>query len=70
MPALPLWPGTRPYQTVPFQYSVHIQHEDEREYYALERLWKDCPEVDLTAVEAPARPGAQESAGGPADPAS
>ncbi len=49
---------------------VHIQHEDEREYYALERLWKDCPEVDLTAVEAPARPGAQESAGGPADPAS
>jgi hypothetical protein len=28
MPALPLWPGTRPYQTIPFQYSVHVQHED------------------------------------------
>jgi ribosome-associated protein len=35
---------------------VHIQHEDEREYYALERLWKDCPEIDLAAIEAPARP--------------
>ena len=26
---------------------VHVQHEDDREYYALERLWKDCPVVDL-----------------------
>ncbi|WP_299570755.1 ribosome silencing factor [uncultured Williamsia sp.] len=25
---------------------VHIQHSDEREFYALERLWKDCPVVD------------------------
>lgn len=33
---------------------VHVQHEEEREYYALERLWKDCPEVDLSAIEAPA----------------
>ena len=28
---------------------VHVQHEDEREYYALERLWKDCPAIDLSA---------------------
>jgi ribosome-associated protein len=35
---------------------VHVQHEEEREYYALERLWKDCPEIDLDAVEALARP--------------
>jgi ribosome-associated protein len=28
---------------------VHVQHEDEREYYALERLWKDCPSIDLSA---------------------
>ena len=28
---------------------VHIQHEDERQFYALERLWKDCPELELPA---------------------
>ena len=22
---------------------VHVQHAEERVYYALERLWKDCP---------------------------
>lgn len=26
---------------------VHVQHADEREYYALERLWRDCPLVEL-----------------------
>ena len=26
---------------------VHVQHEEEREYYQLERLWKDCPTIDL-----------------------
>ena len=26
---------------------VHIQHSEERVYYALERLWKDCPLVAL-----------------------
>lgn len=26
---------------------VHVQHSEEREYYALERLWKDCPVVPL-----------------------
>jgi ribosome-associated protein len=41
---------------------VHVQHEEEREYYALERLWKDCPEIDLGAVQAPARPGADDAA--------
>ncbi len=25
----------------------HVQHAEEREYYALERLWRDCPVVDL-----------------------
>ncbi|RPF29156.1 MULTISPECIES: ribosome silencing factor [Georgenia] len=28
---------------------VHVQHEEDREYYALERLWKDCPVVELPA---------------------
>ena len=22
---------------------VHVQHEDERNYYSLDRLWRDCP---------------------------
>ncbi len=26
---------------------VHVQHEDERAYYALERLWRDCPVIGL-----------------------
>lgn len=26
---------------------VHVQHVEEREYYALERLWKDCPLIAL-----------------------
>jgi ribosome-associated protein len=26
---------------------VHIQHAEERSYYALERLWKDCPAIPL-----------------------
>ncbi|GAA0970156.1 ribosome silencing factor [Actinocorallia libanotica] len=28
---------------------VHVQHEEERAFYALERLWKDCPPVELPA---------------------
>ncbi|KQV76027.1 ribosomal maturation protein [Aeromicrobium sp. Root344] len=27
---------------------VHIQHQDERVFYALERLWSDCPVVPLS----------------------
>lgn len=26
---------------------VHVQHREERAYYALERLWKDCPTIPL-----------------------
>ncbi|WP_026550786.1 ribosome silencing factor [Arthrobacter sp. Br18] len=26
---------------------VHVQHEEDRLFYALDRLWKDCPSVDL-----------------------
>jgi ribosome-associated protein len=26
---------------------VHVQHTQEREYYALERLWSDCPRIEL-----------------------
>jgi ribosome-associated protein len=24
---------------------VHVQHTEEREFYSLDRLWKDCPRV-------------------------
>lgn len=26
---------------------VHVQHSEERSLFALERLWKDCPRIDL-----------------------
>ena len=26
---------------------VHVQHAEERALYALERLWKDCPAIEL-----------------------
>lgn len=28
---------------------VHVQHAEDRVYYALERLWSDCPVVELPA---------------------
>ena len=33
---------------------VHVFHEEDRVYYALERLWKDCPviPIDLPVREA------------------
>ncbi len=41
---------------------VHVQHADEREFYQLERLWKDCPEVDLSTVEAQEVPNPSDAA--------
>ncbi|WP_055481457.1 ribosome silencing factor [Sphaerimonospora sp. CA-214678] len=26
---------------------IHVQHEEDRNFYALERLWKDCPAIEL-----------------------
>ena len=34
------------------QVIVHVQHEEDRVFYALDRLWKDCPSVDLQLEEA------------------
>jgi ribosome-associated protein len=36
---------------------VHVQHTEEREFYSLDRLWKDCPTIpfvdrDLVQAEA------------------
>jgi len=30
---------------------VHVQHEEDREFYDLERLWKDCEFIDLPDLE-------------------
>jgi ribosome-associated protein len=30
---------------------VHIQRTEERRFYALERLWRDCPEIELEVDE-------------------
>lgn len=27
---------------------VHVQHSEERQLYSLERLWRDCPAVEVT----------------------
>lgn len=49
---------------------VHVQHTEEREFYALDRLWKDCPTipfVDRELVEAEVGrfgPGGAEGAPG------
>jgi len=34
---------------------VHIQHAEERVYYALERLWKDCPTIRFVDAAEPSR---------------
>jgi ribosome-associated protein len=31
---------------------VHVQHAEERAYYALERLWKDCPTIPFVDRDA------------------
>ena len=33
---------------------VHVQHEDERQFYALERLWRDCPSIPVPQPGPPA----------------
>ncbi|MBA2550084.1 MAG: ribosome silencing factor [Nocardioidaceae bacterium] len=35
---------------------VHVQHEEERLFYALERIWRDCPQIELPASVAGGRP--------------
>ncbi|WP_156757755.1 ribosome silencing factor [Actinokineospora pegani] len=29
---------------------VHVQHSEERSFYSLERLWKDCPRIEFDAA--------------------
>jgi ribosome-associated protein len=30
---------------------VHVQHTEERGFYGLDRLWKDCPRVAFPEAE-------------------
>ena len=46
---------------------VHVLHQEDREFYALERLWKDCPVVDVTDAVASAAAVASAEAVAPAD---
>jgi ribosome-associated protein len=44
---------------------IHVQHAEERVYYALERLWKDCPRIP---VPEPAIAGGARRPGEPGSP--
>ena len=53
---------------------VHVQHAEERAYYALERLWKDCPTIPFVDRAVPqddrAAPGTVTLSADDVDPAS
>lgn len=36
---------------------VHVQRNDQREFYGLDRLYHDCPALEIEGIEAPERPG-------------
>ncbi len=40
---------------------VHVQNKEERVYYALERIWKDCPVIPLPEAAAAGQVGAGKS---------
>ena len=43
---------------------VHVLQNEDREFYSLERLWKDCPAIELPAdLTQPGHPGNDEEDG-------
>jgi ribosome-associated protein len=49
---------------------VHVQHAEERVFYALDRLWKDCPTIPFTdAAESAAADADGDRTGIPGDSA-
>lgn len=52
--------GNREFRWVLLDYGnfvVHVQREAEREFYGLDRLYSDCPVIDVEGVEPYQRPG-------------
>ena len=49
---------------------VHVQHVEDRQFYALERLWKDCPVIELPEHVHRGRDGRDGRDGRPDDAAS
>ena len=43
---------------------VHVQHAEERAYYSLERLWKDCPVIPFVDAAAPLAGGGNRAPAG------
>jgi ribosome-associated protein len=43
---------------------VHVQHAEERTFYALERLWRDCPFLPFTDAAAEAHAAERTGAAG------
>ena len=46
---------------------AHVFHEEDRMYYSLERLWKDCPTIDLDVASAAVAAPADETVAQPAE---
>ena len=36
---------------------VHVQRDEERDFYGLDRLYHDCPLIEIDGIETPQRPG-------------
>ena len=45
---------------------IHVQHNEERSFYSLERLWRDCPIIPLPSP-GPAVTGSAASSGSAAE---
>jgi len=46
---------------------VHVQHAEERVFYSLERLWKDCPQIEFEDASPKAAAASQPAGAGQPD---
>lgn len=46
---------------------AHVFHDEDRQYYALERLWSDCPTIPLDVLTESASAPAEVAADAPAE---